>query len=129
VTGRLSTTAMLKGRDGIAWLEAVLAQISRAEKDWRFSRAGPTVTIMSTILCALASIFEVRIRSRASLELELVALRHQLTVLRRRRPGRPQLSSLDRLLCAAHRAAGYLSHVRATKPHPAALSPVSRQLL
>jgi putative transposase len=51
-----------------------------------------------TILCALVSIFEFRVRSRASLELELIALRHQVTVLRRQRPGRPQLSSLDRLL-------------------------------
>jgi putative transposase len=53
---------------------------------------------MVTILCALFSIFEFRVRSRASLELELIALRHQVTVLRRQRPGRPQLSSLDRLL-------------------------------
>jgi putative transposase len=54
--------------------------------------------VMVTILCALGSILEFRVRSRASLELELVALRHQVTVLRRQRPGRPQLSSLDRLL-------------------------------
>jgi hypothetical protein len=53
---------------------------------------------MVTILCALVSIFEFRVRSRASLELELIALLHQVTVLRRQRPGRPQLSSLDRLL-------------------------------
>jgi hypothetical protein len=39
-----------------------------------------------------------RFRSRVSLEFELIAVRHQLTVLRRQRPGRPQLSSLDRLL-------------------------------
>jgi hypothetical protein len=38
------------------------------------------------------------VRSRASLELEIIALRHQVTVLWRQRPGRPQLSSLDRLL-------------------------------
>jgi hypothetical protein len=55
---------------------------------------------MVTILCVLVSIFEFRVRSRASLELELIALRHQVTVLRRQRPGRPQLSSLDRLLWA-----------------------------
>ena len=53
---------------------------------------------MATILCAVVSIFEFRVRSRASLEVELIALRHQVTVLRRQRPGRPQLSSLDRLL-------------------------------
>jgi putative transposase len=51
-----------------------------------------------TILWALVSIFEFRFRSRASLELELVALRHQATVLRRQHRGRPQLSSVDRLL-------------------------------
>jgi hypothetical protein len=50
-----------------------------------------------TILSAGVSIFAFRFRSRASLELELVALRHQVTVLRRQWPGRPQLSSLDRL--------------------------------
>jgi hypothetical protein len=49
---------------------------------------------MVTILCAVVSIFEFLVRSRASLELELIALRHQATVLRRQRPGRPQLSSL-----------------------------------
>jgi putative transposase len=53
---------------------------------------------MMTILSVIVSIFEFHVRSRASLELELIALRHQVTVLRRQRPGRPQLSSLDRLL-------------------------------
>src|SRR5215472_1053182 len=53
---------------------------------------------MVTILFAVVSIFVFRFRSRASLELKLIALQHQLAVLRRQRPGRPQLSSLDRLL-------------------------------
>ena len=53
---------------------------------------------MMTILSALVSIIVFRIRSRASLELELIALRHQLTVLRRQRPNRLQLWSADRLL-------------------------------
>ena len=53
---------------------------------------------MGTILFAVVSIFAFRFRSRASLELKLIALQHQLAVLRRQRPGRPQLSSLDRLL-------------------------------
>src|SRR5262245_3308326 len=53
---------------------------------------------MVTILFAVISIFVFRFRSRAALELKLVALQHQLAVLRRQRPGRPQLSSLDRLL-------------------------------
>jgi hypothetical protein len=53
---------------------------------------------MVAILSAVVSIFAFRFRSRASLEFELIAVRHQLTVLRRHRPGRPQLSSIDRLL-------------------------------
>ena len=53
---------------------------------------------MVTILFAIVSIFVFRFRSRATLELKLVALQHQLTVLHRQRPGRPQLSPLDRLL-------------------------------
>src|SRR5260370_32913569 len=53
---------------------------------------------MVTILSTVVSIFAFRFRSRASLELKLIALEHQLAVLRRQRPGRPQLSSLDRLL-------------------------------
>src|SRR5947209_18636745 len=53
---------------------------------------------MVTILSAVVSIFAFRFRSRASLELKLIALQHQLTVLRRQRPGRPQFSSLGLLL-------------------------------
>jgi len=53
---------------------------------------------MATILFAVLSVVGCRFRSRAALELKLVALQHQLAVLRRQRPGRPQLSSLDRLL-------------------------------
>lgn len=53
---------------------------------------------MLTLLSALASLLSFRVRSRASLELELVALRHQVTVLRRQRPGRPRLFSTDRFL-------------------------------
>jgi hypothetical protein len=75
-----------------------LLKIPQGEWGWRFWRASRTVTVMVAILCAVVSIFEFRVRSRASLELELIALRHQVTVLRRQRPGRPQLSSLDRLL-------------------------------
>src|SRR5262245_51395713 len=53
---------------------------------------------MITILSAVGSLLSFRLRSRASLELELVALRHQVIVLRRKRPGRPRLFSTDRLL-------------------------------
>src|SRR6202007_1417368 len=53
---------------------------------------------MITILSALVSLLSFRFRSRASLELELVALRHQVIVLRRQPPRRLQLLSADRLL-------------------------------
>ena len=43
------------------------------------------------LLSAVGSPLSFRVRSRASLELELVALRHQVTVLRRQRPGRRRL--------------------------------------
>ena len=43
---------------------------------------------MLTLLSALGSLLSFRFRNRLTLELELVALRHQLTVLRRQRPGR-----------------------------------------
>jgi hypothetical protein len=53
---------------------------------------------MMTILSAVVAIIILRFRSRAALELKLIALQHQLAVLHRQRPGRLQLSSLDRLL-------------------------------
>jgi hypothetical protein len=53
---------------------------------------------MITLLSALVSLLSFRVRSRASLELELVALRHQAAVLRRQRPGQLRLFSADRLL-------------------------------
>jgi putative transposase len=55
---------------------------------------------MITLLSAVGSLLSFRIRRRTSLELELVALRHQVTVLRRQRPGRPRLFSADGLLWA-----------------------------
>src|SRR6266852_8271442 len=51
-----------------------------------------------TLLPAVGSLLSFRVRSRASLELELVALRHQVTVLRRQRPGQLRIFSTDRLL-------------------------------
>ena len=53
---------------------------------------------MIRVLSALVSLLSFRLRGRASLELELIALRHQVTVLRRLRPGRPRLFRADRLL-------------------------------
>jgi putative transposase len=53
---------------------------------------------MITFLTAIASLLSFRIRSRASLELEVIALRHQLGVLKRQRSGRARLFCADRLL-------------------------------
>jgi putative transposase len=59
---------------------------------------GHTVVGMIALLSAVGSLLSFRVRSRASLELELIALRHQVTVLRRQRPGRLRLFPTDRLL-------------------------------
>lgn len=55
---------------------------------------------MLTILSAMVSLVSFRLRRRASLELEVLALRHQVAVLHRQRPGRPWLRQGDRLLWA-----------------------------
>jgi putative transposase len=52
---------------------------------------------MITILSTLVSLLSFRVRSRASLELELIALRHQVIFLRRQRPRRLRLFFTDRL--------------------------------
>ncbi len=57
-----------------------------------------SVTGMFAYISGLVSWLAGRFRSRAELELEVIALRHQLAVLRRQRPSRPWLSALDRLL-------------------------------
>src|SRR5437660_9248998 len=53
---------------------------------------------MIKILSTVVSILAFRLRRRASLELELIAIRHQVSVLRRQHPGRLRLFSTDRLL-------------------------------
>ena len=53
---------------------------------------------MLTLVRSIVSVLACRFRSRAVLEFEIVALRHQLNVLRRQCPGRPRLSPIDRLL-------------------------------
>jgi hypothetical protein len=54
---------------------------------------------MLTILSNVGSIRALRVRSRASLELELIAARHQVTVLQHQCPGRLRLFCTDRLTC------------------------------
>ena len=51
-------------------------------------------SIVSRLVC--------RFRSRAAVELENLALRHQLHVLRRQRPGRLRLFTFDRLIILTH---------------------------
>jgi hypothetical protein len=53
---------------------------------------------MPKLVGSIVSVVARRFRSRAVLELENLALRHQLHVLRRQRPGRPRLCAIDRLL-------------------------------
>ena len=53
---------------------------------------------MITMISAFVLLLSFRFRSGAGLELELVALRHQVAVLRRQRKGRIQLFSTDRLV-------------------------------
>jgi len=53
---------------------------------------------MLKLLRSIVSRLACRFRSRAVLELENLALRDQLQVLRRQRPGRPRLFAIDRLL-------------------------------
>jgi len=53
---------------------------------------------MLTLVRSIVSVLACRFRRRAVLELDVLALRHQLHVLRRQRPGRPRLIAIDRLL-------------------------------
>jgi putative transposase len=75
------------------------AQNCELGKPRRFSRviAVPSDGMIA-LLSAVVSFLSFRFRSRASLQLELLALRHQLIVLRRRHPRRLRLPSGDRLL-------------------------------
>ena len=53
---------------------------------------------MLALISTVFSWLGCRVRRRAELELELIALRHQVAVLNRRRRGRPRLCSVDRLV-------------------------------
>jgi hypothetical protein len=52
------------------------------------------IELCRLIWCGLIGLF----RSRASLELEILTLRHQLNILRRKSPKRPTFGSIDRLV-------------------------------
>ena len=82
----------------VAWWLSLLKIVETSRKP-QFPRAVPIPSGgMVTILFALVSLFSFRFRSRASLELELIASRHQVIVLSRQRPHRLRLLSADRLL-------------------------------
>ncbi len=53
---------------------------------------------MHELVCWIISLVTSGLRGRAAGELENLALRHQLHVLHRQRPGRPRLFAIDRLL-------------------------------
>src|SRR5512138_1820242 len=66
------------------------------------------------IWCALVGLF----RSRAALEAEILVLRHQLSVLRRKSPTRVSFSNIDRLVFAGlyRLAPGVLDALKIVKP-------------
>ena len=66
------------------------------------------------IWCALIGLF----RSRAALEAEVLVLRHQLNVLRRKSPKRVALNSIDRLLLVGlyRLAPGVLGALKIVRP-------------
>ena len=55
---------------------------------------------MSSLISALLATLPSVCRSRAALQIEILALRHQLVVLHRSAPKRPRLSPADRMLWA-----------------------------
>jgi hypothetical protein len=70
--------------------------------------------ICSLLWCALVGLF----RSRTSLEAEILLLRHQLNVLRRKSPKRMAFTDVDRLVFARlyHLALGVLNTLKIVKP-------------
>src|ERR1019366_8794052 len=71
-----------------------------ALKTLEFCADHSIVAGLLTILSATGSLVSFRLWRRASLELEVLARRHQVAVLHRQRPGRPWLRQGDRLLWA-----------------------------
>jgi len=70
--------------------------------------------ICRLLWCALVGLF----RSRASLEAEILLLRHQLNVLRRKSPKRMAFTDVDRLVFASlyDLAPGVLNALKIVKP-------------
>lgn len=53
---------------------------------------------MTALLVALSAALRSVVRSRLELEVEILALRHQLAVLQRQAPSRPRLRPTDRVV-------------------------------
>src|SRR5258705_11215389 len=70
--------------------------------------------VCSLIWLAVIGLF----RSRASLQVEILTLRHQLNVLRRKSPQRPTFTSIDRLVFAGlyREAPGVLEALKIVRP-------------
>ena len=75
-----------------------LLKTPNARKVWSFWIHRRNIAGMLKFGRSIVSRLVCRFRSRAALELENLALRHQLHVLRRQRPGRSRLFAIDRLL-------------------------------
>jgi len=73
---------------------------------------------MWSVAVSLLHSFRLLVRSRASLHLEIIALRHQLAVLHRSRRPRLRFTSADRILWAwlSHAWGGWRSAVHIVKP-------------
>jgi hypothetical protein len=71
-------------------------------------------------------------RSKTSLEAEILALRHQLNVLRRTSPRRPVFSNFDRMILRhlRHVLLSYLQYYNGTRTHLALAkdSPLTRSV-
>jgi hypothetical protein len=75
-----------------------LLKTPNAKKSLEFVTGRRSLAGMLKLVRSIVSVLARRFRNRGVLELENLALRHQLHVLRRQRPGRPRLLPIDRLL-------------------------------
>jgi hypothetical protein len=75
-----------------------LLKTPKVAKGLEFRDSPPYCRQHAQPMRSIVAVLARRFRSRAVLQLENLALSHQLHVLRRRRPGRPRLFTIDRLL-------------------------------
>src|SRR3984893_11752997 len=90
-------------------------KLNPASKGSRIGRCSWLMRDVCSLIClALIGLF----RSRASLQVEILTLRHQLNVLRRKSPQRPTFTSIDRLVFAGLNwlAPGVLEALKIVRP-------------